>query len=407
MIPLAPGPDRGGPGGAGRLRAVPSARPMTPTRFLHTGDWQLGMTRHFLGEEAQARFTDDRFAAVREALSLAKREGCAFAVVAGDVFETNRVDRRTIVRALDALAESALPVLLLPGNHDPLDAGSVYRSRTFRDRRPANVRVIEDATPVVVAPGVEVVGAPWTSKRPLADLVAAACAALAPAPPGTVRVLVGHGCLDALSPDREDAAAISLAAAEAALSDGRIHYLALGDRHSLTDVGTTGRVRYAGAPEATDYDEVAPGNVLVVEVDVTSCRATPHRVGRWRFVREESDLHTEDDLALLASRLDGLPEKDRTIVKLVLRGALTLRQRARLDGILEHARDLLAALEIWDRYSALAVRPEDGDFADLGLSGFARTAADRLREKAAGTGDDAATARDALGLLLRLARTPA
>jgi hypothetical protein len=130
-------------------------------------------------------------------------------------------------------------------------------------------------------------------------------------------------------------------------------------------------------------------------------------VGRWRFVREDFDLHTDDDLGLLASRLDALPEKDRTIVKLVLRGALTLRQRARLDGTVEHARDLLGALEIWDRHSALVVRPDDGDFADLGLSGFARTAADRLRERAAGTGDDAATARDALGLLLRLARTGA
>ena len=114
-------------------------------RFLHTGDWQLGMTRHFLSEEAQARFTDDRFAAVRELLALARREGCLFAVVAGDVFETNHVDPRTVKRALEALRGAALPVLLLPGNHDPLDAGSVYRSRTFRDHRPPNVRVLEDA----------------------------------------------------------------------------------------------------------------------------------------------------------------------------------------------------------------------------------------------------------------------
>jgi len=24
-------------------------------KFLHTADWQLGMTRHFLGNDAQAR----------------------------------------------------------------------------------------------------------------------------------------------------------------------------------------------------------------------------------------------------------------------------------------------------------------------------------------------------------------
>ena len=26
-------------------------------RFVHTSDWQLGMTRHFLKGEAQARYT--------------------------------------------------------------------------------------------------------------------------------------------------------------------------------------------------------------------------------------------------------------------------------------------------------------------------------------------------------------
>ena len=41
------------------------------------------------------------------------------------------------------------------------------------------------------------------------------------------------------------------------------HYVALGDRHSTTNVGTTGRVYYAGAPEPTDYDETDPGNVLI------------------------------------------------------------------------------------------------------------------------------------------------
>ena len=31
------------------------------TRFLHTGDWQLGMTRHFFSEGIQERFAQSRF----------------------------------------------------------------------------------------------------------------------------------------------------------------------------------------------------------------------------------------------------------------------------------------------------------------------------------------------------------
>ena len=33
-------------------------------RFLHTADWQLGMTRHFLNGEAQPRYSASRREAV-------------------------------------------------------------------------------------------------------------------------------------------------------------------------------------------------------------------------------------------------------------------------------------------------------------------------------------------------------
>ena len=34
-------------------------------RFLHTADWQIGMTRHYLDAEAQARFGAARIDAIR------------------------------------------------------------------------------------------------------------------------------------------------------------------------------------------------------------------------------------------------------------------------------------------------------------------------------------------------------
>ena len=48
-------------------------------------------------------------------------------------------------------------------------------------------------------------------------------------------------------------------------------------------------------------------------------------------------------------------------------------------------------------------RPDDDDFGDLRLSGFAAEALARLRADASGTGPEADTARDALALLVRFA----
>ena len=373
-------------------------------RFLHSADWQLGMTRHFLSPEAQARFSQARIDAIRTLGQLAGETGAAFLVVSGDVVETNQVSPQTVRRALDALASVPVPVYLLPGNHDPLDAGSVFRSRMFLAGRPSTVAVLEDATPHPVpgAPGVEVVGAPWFTKRPLSDLVADACASLAPEA-GVRRVLVAHGATDDLIA-LDNPAAIRVGEAASALADGRIAYLALGDRHSTTPIGTSGRIWYAGAPEPTDYDEMDAGNALLVELrEDGGCEVTKHRTGTWRFARERFDLDGPTGPDILATWLDGLTPKDRTIVKLTLVGTVSLTANARLEAILDHARDLFAAIERWERHTELVVRPDDDDFADLRLSGFAAQALDSLRGDAAGAGPGADTARDALALLVRFA----
>lgn len=369
-------------------------------RILHTADWQLGMTRHFLAGEAQARYTADRLEAVRALVRLAADQGCEAIVVAGDVFETNVVDRRIVAQALDAM-RSSVPVHLLPGNHDPLDAASVYRSRAFREGQPPNVHVLDSSEPRTLLSGAEIVGVPWTSKRPVKDLVAVALASLAPAT--RPRVLVAHGAVDALSPDRDNPASISLRSVEQAVAAGLVHYVALGDRHSLTDVGRTPRIRYSGTQEPTDFDETAPGHVLVVDVDSVSCSATPHRVARWTFQRADFELVSDEDLGLVERKLAAFEDKSRTVVKLGLRGTLTLAQRARLDGIIERAGDLVAAIVESASRSDIAMRPDDHALADLGLDGFALRAAERLRSRALGEDADARVARGALDLLFRLA----
>ena len=371
------------------------------TRFLHTADWQLGMTRHFLEGEAQARFTAARIEVIGAIGALAVAEGCSFVVVGGDVFETNQVERQVVVRALDAMkATPAVTFYLLPGNHDPIDASSVFRSTTFVDNCPPNVVVLDTNAEVEAAPGLTVVGAPWPNKRPLTDLVTDAVKEL-PAD-GTLRVVVGHGATDTLSPNPTDPARIMLADVEAAIADHKIHYVALGDRHSTTDVGDTGRIWYSGAPEPTDYDETDPGNVLVVDLTADSITVDRHHVGTWRFVRQDFDLAGAADCDRLQQFLDEIPDKHRTIVKLALVGQLSLAEMAQLETTLDLASDLLAALERWERRSDLVALPDDDDFEGLGLSGFAADALQDLRDIGAGTTDDALAARDALGLLYRL-----
>ena len=369
-------------------------------RFLHTADWHLGMTRRFLQPEHQARYSEARLDAVRAIARLAREEDAAFVLACGDVFDSNHVDRQVIARALDAMRAFDVPLLILPGNHDPLDAASVYRSRAFAERTPDAVTVLADAAPISIG-GVEVVGAPWNARRPGVDPSAQVLAALAPGPR---RVLAAHGVVDVLSPDADDPEALAMGGLTAALEDGRVAYVALGDRHSATEVGGDPRVRYPGTPVATDYGEVDPGNVLVVDIDAEGVRATAHRVGEWTFVRREVRLGGAGDVDALDADLAALPDKARTVVRLDLVGALTPAEDAHLDAMLADQADLFAALTRSERGSDLAVVAHDDDLDALGLSGYAQSAAGEIAAIAAGDGPDHETARDALRLLCRLAR---
>jgi len=371
-------------------------------RFLQTGDWQLGMTRRYFSEDAQERYSQSRFDAVRAIGRIAREQQCRFVLVCGDTFESNQVDRKTVARTLEALREVPVPVFLLPGNHDPLNEASVYRSSVFLERKPEHVQVIVSTDPIRPADGIEVRGAPWLSKRPAANPLEALLAGLAPES-GVFRICAGHGAIDQFTPDASAPGVISVETLENAIDEGKVHYVALGDRHSRTRIGQGERIWYAGSPEATDFDEVESGFVQVVEVGDAEVVTRSVRAGRWRFLeRDRVDLNGAEEVEALGKWLHDIERKDLTVVRLRLVGSLSLSLRDRLQNHLDAATDVLGALEV--REEGLLVLPDDADFADLGFSGFAESTVNRLREGIAAGGEDARTAREALMLLLRLAR---
>jgi DNA repair exonuclease SbcCD nuclease subunit len=376
-------------------------------RFVHTADWQLGMTRRWLEGESQPRYSAARRDVIAGLGMLSAQAGAEFVVVAGDVFEYNQLAPQVISQSLEAMRSIGIPVYLLPGNHDPLDASSVYTSALFTTECPANVTVLDRAGVYDVRPGLQIVAAPWRSKRPTTDLVADVLQDL-PAD-GVTRILVAHGGVDVLDPDPTKPSLIRLAGLDAAIARGAVHYVALGDKHSVTEVGDSGRVWYSGSPEVTNYDDVEPnpGHVLVVDIDETDparpVSVEAPRVGRWRFVTLHRQLDNSRDIADLDVNLDLMPDKDRTVLRLALIGSLTVTDRADLDACLDKYSRLYASLRVWDSHSDLAVVPADGEFTDLGIGGFAAAAVEELVEAARVTGGEAAgDAQAALALLLRL-----
>ncbi|MGY4766750.1 metallophosphoesterase family protein [Kribbella sp. CWNU-51] len=367
--------------------------------FLHSSDWQLGMMRRFLGPDGQARWGQARLDAVARIGEVATATGAAFVVVTGDVFEHNQVERQTILRACEALKRIPVPVVLLPGNHDALEPGSLWTSSQWQAHAPSHVTVLTDSKPLEIVPGVEIVGAPWRSRRPMSDPAAPGYADLTPAKPGTTRILLAHGQLTSLSGGMSDVPTIDQAALEAAVADGRVQYVGLGDRHSTTRV--TDRIWFSGTQEVTSPEEDAPGNVLKVTVGGDEIEVEPVRVGAWHMVDHRVELFDEESLQALEDWFAELPEKERTYVRLAGDGSLPLPLLSRLDSIIDAQGEVFASVERWAKFWTVRPAPDAADLDALQLSGPARAAMEELRQALAG-GDEGAGA--ALSLMHRLAR---
>lgn len=365
------------------------------------------MTRHFLKGEAQARFTQDRIDIIAMLGKVAVENDARFMVVCGDLFDANQVAPQTVVRTVEKLGNFPVPVFILPGNHDPLNAATVYDHPDML-RLPDHIHILRDSEIHTVpnVPGVEVVAAPWHHKTALTDLCAQMLSPLKAVKDDTVRIAVAHGQLDSLSPDDNNPSLISRAVVQQALADRKIHYLALGDRHSVTDADDSGRVWYSGTPVATDFTEHDPNQVLLVDASVgidPRPRVEPLTVGSWHFKAIAERVENQSDVDRLATQMASIENKERTVVRLALQGALKFNENVALEKAINNHSQLFASLRLHVRKSDLSILPDSINSVDLGLSGYARSCWDDLAKTASEDHENAEAASAALELFYRIA----
>ncbi|MDO5098926.1 MAG: exonuclease SbcCD subunit D [Corynebacterium sp.] len=378
---------------------------MTSIRFLHTSDLQIGMTRWFLEdtEDAQARFEAARKTAITRLGEAAQEHECAFIVVAGDVFEHNAISPTTLNRAIEELRQLPVPVYLLPGNHDPLTADSVF----YQAATAENIHVFNSTEPIDVA-GIELIGVPWHSKKPSKDLVAEATSQLEPS--SAIRVVVAHGQTENRGNDIMPEL-IGIDPLNELIATGAIDYVALGDTHSTMSVGPTGAIWYSGSPEVTDFKELPTGggesnsgNALIVDITKkgaakAAVEVVPVQIGRWRFDALFAEVSSHEDIEEFIATLKNYPHKDDTVVKYALRGSVDMTTRAFLEAQLAQLKPLFANLYPRTRTMELTTIPTEDEIADMGFAGFAQAALSELSQC------DHPAAEDALALLFHLQRS--
>ena len=99
-----------------------SSIPRPNVTIVHSSDLHLGPDSSGGSSDAS-----DPLAKLRDVLAVAKAEGAGLVILAGDTFDHNRQSSQLIDRTTGMMREFGTPIVILPGNHDPLSPDSVYR----------------------------------------------------------------------------------------------------------------------------------------------------------------------------------------------------------------------------------------------------------------------------------------
>jgi DNA repair exonuclease SbcCD nuclease subunit len=298
-------------------------------KVLHTADWHLGKRFMSFDESDQLKLSRARLDVIDRILNVAEYQAVDAVLCAGDLFDEPRPDDDWWAGLAEKLSKrrwADRPVVLLPGNHDPLTETSVYHpSHPFRAQLPEFVHVVDrDDFELPLGDDAVLYARPCRRQSGQDDN-----ALLLPSRgDGDPRIRIGlvHGSTFDM-PNYQANFPISK---DAAVARG-LDYLAIGDTHAwrVYDPPSAPTV-YPSTPEQTTFGESDTGHVAVVffRRHGRSARIRQERVAHWTWRVE-----TAGDLDALRSLLK--EDLKSTVLRLKLELRATPSEYEEVERILE------------------------------------------------------------------------
>jgi DNA repair exonuclease SbcCD nuclease subunit len=354
-------------------------------RFLHSADWQLGARFAQFGARG-ARLREARLETLQRALVLAREKSADAFLIAGDLFEDNQVDDALVTSVVDLFRRhTAVPIYILPGNHDPFTGpDSIWQRKAFL-APPPHVHLL-------LQPGVHDLGGAFLVASPLQQKLSTVDPSFrltelaAPLPADAIRIGITHGALAIEGKHSPNDFPIALNAASRAGLD----YLAIGHWHNWLADTDGGRIVMPGTPEPDQFANERGGQIAFVEIDrhAQPPRAQPLPVATLAWKSLVFDfLALEAARASLDSTLAELrPSADRTVLRVTLTGTTSPRLLAETQAWLESALAPFLVHQIANRTRIALSEPELIDLkARHPILALALADIDRLEALATGT----------------------
>jgi DNA repair exonuclease SbcCD nuclease subunit len=193
-------------------------------------------------------------------------------ILAGDTFDSHRVPQELIARVAALMAEAALPIVILPGNHDPAVSDAVYRGGALAAVENLHVIGVScDESVVFKDLSLEIWG---RAHRDYDDMIPLDPARPRPAWRTRWQVAVAHGHYQPVA-DRSISPRPSWLIGDAEIAATGADYVALGHWNRAACVGNgivpayySGSPEYAGTINVVQMSEAAGVTVKRAPLDI-------------------------------------------------------------------------------------------------------------------------------------------
>ncbi|MEM7044105.1 MAG: metallophosphoesterase, partial [Pseudomonadota bacterium] len=161
--------------------------------MIHTSDWHVGKVFAFAGDRGMVLLQRARLDAIDRIGKLAMSENARTVLVAGDVYDKQSPDAKTLAQPLEVMRRfPAVAWHLIPGNHDPdLPNGLWHRVQAIG--LPENVHLHREPTPARLDDRTWLLPAPLRQRHSHDDPTA--WMDEAPTPEGCRRIGLAHGSI--------------------------------------------------------------------------------------------------------------------------------------------------------------------------------------------------------------------
>jgi len=311
-------------------------------KLLHTGDIHLGKQFPVL----QSKAGDYRHQLIRtfeKIVDLAGKEGISLLLVAGDLFDTNRLYGLTVSQVISAfkkLEASNIRACLIPGSHDDYSEDSIYRSVLF----PPNVTVLTPEHSHQAYPDLDLAVdglVPETSTWEHSPLQG-----FSPDPKFRFHVALVH-CPVVVTEEEQNEKFIM---GQDDIARSGLDYLALGHYHSFRDCSQDNTAAcYCGSPEPLDFYRQGTGNAVIVKLAEgakAEFQAVP--VGTKKCDSINIGMETQDSIDTVIRTIEDRSDPN-LILEVILTGSNLIDRFPNIPEIEKMLSDRFFSLRIIDR----------------------------------------------------------